>query len=55
MNLRGTGTGECVCTDDMLLCVRGVLVENVLACAIVESILACGLCEFYNIILYNEQ
>ena len=55
MDLCGKGTGECVCTDDTLLCARGVLVENVLACAVVEFVLACVSCEPHKISLCNEK
>ena len=49
MNLRVTGTGECVCTDYTLLYDIVVLVEDVLDCAVVEFVLACVSCELHNI------
>ena len=55
MNLHGTGTRECLCTDDTLLCAICVLVENTMAYVAIEFVLSCGSCELQNIILCNDQ
>ena len=41
--------------DDTVLCARGVLLENVLACAVVEFVPAFRSYEFHDIILCNKQ
>ena len=51
----GTGTGDCVRTDDKLLCARGVLVENLLACPVIEVLLACKSCDSHYIMFCSEQ
>ena len=48
-------TGYCVGTDDMILCAIGVLIENVLDCAVAEILLVHGSCDYHNTILFNER
>ena len=47
-------TGYYVRTNDKLLCTRGVLVENLLSCAVVEIVLVRRSCDTHDIILRNE-